>query len=132
MTSQETLDDIKSLMLEFAGITSAVAFRSNEGDSVWIRFRCCDFDSLRTITSIAEASNVSISIGEAHGRRCGEEKTDPNLPFDMTISEVHGENPLTTTEIFGIFLARTRRKQGLQNTAAAHRLQVERDGLYMQ
>lgn len=124
MTDRDSLNTIAELLSRWPGVSSAAAFRNDDG-TVSIHFRCRDFESLKEISRCTVAANVPFSVCDPHGRMCYEAPDAVDCPFAIQIQDVQGqEGPPTTSQIFGIFLARSLKDAGLLDEESSHRLQA--------
>lgn len=112
MTDQQSLDDIKALLLTYPGINSAVVFRVQTCDEVHIRFRCNDAESLRSIAASTVWSNVVITLGNPNTSICAEPDGVRDLPCDIEIPDNHSCVP-THPQRFGVYVSADLADQGL-------------------
>jgi hypothetical protein len=105
MTSQQSLDVLRSLLLTLPGVTSAVVFRHGKPKCVHVRIRCTDAASLRTLAMAAVWANVSITLGYPDSRICAEpDKNNHDLPCDIEMPDHTREAP-TQPEFLCAYLA---------------------------
>jgi hypothetical protein len=112
MTGQQSLDDIRMLLLKYPGVTSATVFRAPGADEVHIRFRCTEIKSLRAIAAASVWANVAITLGDPNGRLCGEPDVASDLPCDIAIPDSETKSP-THPERLGVYLSDDLEAQGL-------------------
>ena len=124
MTDQQSLDDIAMLLARYPGVSSSRGFASDRDNNVHIRFRCNDFTSLKSIASCAVAANVPIKVANPGARLCYESDDVADLPFDVAIDDAGPpDDPPTSSQIFGVFLARSLKKNRLLDGDIADQLQ---------
>lgn len=124
MSYQESLDAIALLLMKFPGVSSAAGFLSDD-ETVSIHFRCADFESLKVIGSCAVAANVSVTLSNPNSRCCFEELEVEDCPFRIFIDDdCVSEGPPSTSQIFGVYLARSLKSRGLIEAAFSDRLQT--------
>ena len=112
MTDNQSLDDIKTLLLAYPGINSAVVFRVPNCNEVHIRFRCNDAESLRSIAAASVGANVALTLGDPNGRICAEPEGILDLPCDIVIPDNHSNIP-TEPQLFGVYISEDLAGQGL-------------------
>ena len=121
MTKQQSLDDIKMLLLKYPGITSAVVFRDPDRNAVHIRFRCTDATSLRSIAACSVWANVVITLGDPNMSICAEPRGVTDLPCDIDIPDEESQVP-TQPERFGVYISDDLETQGLISIESLQRL----------
>ncbi len=112
MTGQQSLDDIRMLLLKYSGVTSANVFRVPGANEVHVRFRCTEINSLRAIAVASVWANVAITLGDPNGRICGEPDVASDLPCDIAIPDSAATSP-THPERLGVYLSENLEAQGL-------------------
>jgi hypothetical protein len=112
MTKQDSLDEIKQLLLTYPGMESAVVFRVPDKHEVWIRFRCSEVESIRSIAAESVWANVPITLGNPNTAFCAEPDDVSGLPCDLKIPDTETEPP-TQVERFGVYLSANLAEQGL-------------------
>jgi hypothetical protein len=124
MSYQDSLDAIALLLMNFPGVSSAAGFLGDD-EAVSIYFRCADFESLKVIGSCAVAANVPVSLGDPKSRLCYEESEVEDCPFRVLIDDDRvNEGPPSTSQIFGVHLARSLKSRGLIEAEFSDRLQT--------
>ena len=124
MTDQDSLDAIADLLMRLSGISSTAAFLNDDG-SVSIYFRCRDFESLKLISSCAVGANVLACVADPESRLCFEEHDAFDCPFVVRIDDDDCQNgPPTTTQVFGVHLARKLKALGRVDSELSNRLQA--------
>lgn len=121
MTDQQSLNDIKMLLLTYPGISSAVVFRIPDRHKVRIRFRCANATSLRSIAACSVWANVQITLGDPDTSICAEPEGVSDLPCDIEIPDEESEVP-TQPERFGVYLSDDLEAQGLISAETLQRL----------
>ena len=112
MTDTQSLEDIRTLLLAYPGVNSAVVFRVPNCDEVHMRFRCNDAESLRSIAAASVWANVEITLGDPNCRICAEPEGVLDLPCDIEIPDNHSEIP-TESQLFGVYISADLADQGL-------------------
>lgn len=112
MTDQQSLDDIKALLLVYPGISSAVVFRTPNSNTVHVRFRCVDARSLRSIAATSVRANVLITLGDPNSSICAESNDVYDLPCDIEIPDDNPDVP-TYPQLFGVYISADLADQGL-------------------
>lgn len=112
MTGQQSLDDIKMLLLKYPGVTSAIVSRASGAADVQVRFRCANANSLRAIAVASVWANVGITVGDPNSRLCAEPDSASDLPFDISIPDSEATSP-THPERLGVYLSDDLEAQGL-------------------
>ena len=112
MTEQDSLDEIQQLLLTYPGMESAVVFRVLDKQEVWVRFRCSDASSIRSIAAESVWANLKITLGDPNTRICAEPAGVSGLPCDVEISDAETSSP-TQVERFGVYLSANLARQGL-------------------
>lgn len=112
MTEQDSLDEIKQLLLTYHGMESANVFRVPDRHEVWIRFRCSDASSIRSIAAESVWANLTITLGDPNTTRCGEPAGASGLPCDLQISDTETQSP-THVERFGVYISANLAESGL-------------------
>lgn len=122
MTEQDSLDRIKQLLLTYPGMESAVVLRVPQKHEVWIRFRCNDASSIRSIASSAVWANVVVTLGAPDSSMCAEPDGVRELPCDIEIPDTETCCP-THVERFGAYISASLADRGLlseDNLAQLH------------
>ena len=112
MTEQDSLDEIKQLLLTYHGMESASVFRVPDRHEVWIRFRCIDASSIRSIAAESVWANVTITLGDPNTTLCEESAGAPCLPCDLQIPDTETQSP-THVERFGVYISANLAENGL-------------------
>jgi hypothetical protein len=112
MTEQDSLDEIKQLLLTYPGMESAVVFRVPDKHEVWIRFRCSDASSIRSIAAESVWANLAITLGDPNTAICAEPAGVSGLPCDLEISDTETQSP-THVERFGVYISVDLAERGL-------------------
>jgi hypothetical protein len=123
MTDPQSLDQIRSLLLTFPGITSAAVFLLHDTNEVRIRFRCTDVNSLRDIAVASVWSNNPIQLGDPDHPLCCEPDDSRDLPCDVVIPDNEYHVP-TRPERFGVFLSVQLAQAGLMTNKELNALHV--------
>ncbi len=121
MTDEQSLKDIRSLLLKYPGVTSAVVFRVPDKNEIHIRFRCTDAASLRAIAASAVWANVVITLGNPNTSICAEPRGVTDLPCDVSIPDGEADTP-TQPERFGVYISDNLEEQGLISLDESSRL----------
>ena len=128
MTDQKSLDDVAMLLMQYPGVSSARGWRLDGASSdgfVRLRFRCCDFASLKAISGCAIFANVEITTGNPESRLGYEEEGASDMPFELRIEDVDDANDRPTrAQILGVLLARDLRRRQLIDDDTAVQLQL--------
>jgi hypothetical protein len=124
MTSQESLDLIADLLSRLPTIEWARGFQTQDGRSLTIHFRCSSFESLGIVTWCAMAANIDVIACEPNARLCYEEDSAQGFKFIVRVEddEQDYDHP-TTTEMFGVYLARCLKDRGELVAAESDRIQ---------
>lgn len=125
MTDKLSLEEIEKLLVKYTGITSAVVFQPQNGNSVGVRFRCIDAVSLTAIARCAVLANVSIKLGDPDSRICAEAENSADLPCDIVIPDqriFEGTDVPTQPQLFGVFLADDLKRKVLISAEERQRL----------
>lgn len=112
MTNQNSLDEIKQLLLTYPGMESAVVFHVPQKQEVWIRFRCSDASSIRSIACSSVWANVLVTLGDPNTSMCAEPHGVRELPCDIEIPDTETCCP-THVERFGVYISTSLADLGL-------------------
>ena len=112
MTNQQSLDDIRTLLLTYSGVTSATVFSVSDRNEVVIRFRCTDINSLKSMAASSVWSNVLITVANPQTHICGEPEGVFDLPLEIVIPDIESDVP-THPERFGVYISANLADQGL-------------------
>jgi hypothetical protein len=112
MTSQQSLDVLRSLLLTLPGVTSAVVFQAGKPRRVCVRIRCKDAATLRSMAIAAVWANVTITLGNPEVCICAEpDRDNRDLPCDIELPDHEPEAP-TPAEFLCAYLALELAKTG--------------------
>ena len=112
MTNQESLDEIKRLLLTYPGMESAIVFHVPQQAEVHVRFRCSDASSIRSIAAESVWANVAITLGDPNTTMCAEPDGVSQLPCDVEIPDNETHSP-THVERFGVYISANLADRGL-------------------
>lgn len=122
MTDDQSLRDIELLLRRFPGVTGVRITRDRTKDEVYIAYRCSSLDSIKNLVMCTSDANVPLHIGDPRSQFDGERSDD--LPFYIDVDRDSEGEPQTQLQIFGIFLARYARAEGLLAHEHAERLEA--------